>query len=180
MDMERGDEDLQLEWVRLLAAAAKEEMEAPSLLGALRRWLTRVEKTPGGIQRCKGSLATLLLDLDHGQGVLSQRCPKLKKLLERERRGGEILERSRRRWMARLGVDEVLPEVLELLRKRSGLFVPDPANAYGSSYGGCAEWMAAILEFAPEEYRSILRGWQDVHRRRRNLWKAMNARRLPI
>ena len=91
-----------------------------------------------------------------------------------------MLERSRRRWMARLRVHDVLPEVLDLLRKHIGLFVPDPANAYASSYGGCAEWMAAVLEFAPQEYRTILRAWQDVHRRRRNLWKAMNARRLPI
>ena len=180
IDRERGDEEMQLGWVRLLVAAAREDMDEKSFVGGTRRWLDRVEKAPGGIERCKGSLATLLLDLDHGPAGLSKRCPKLKKLLEHERRGGEVLARSRRRWLMRLGGRELLPEVLDLLKRHIRVFVPDPASSYSSSYEGCAEWMAAVLEFAPDEYREILAGWQDVHHRRRNLWKAMSARRLPI
>lgn len=178
MNLERGDEDLQLEWVRLLARAAKGDMDASSFLGVMRRWLARVDKASGGIERCKGSLATLLLDLDSGQRLLKEHCPRLRRLLEREHRGGDVLERSRRRWSERLGGHALLSEVLELLKKHAAAFVPDPAAAYASNYDGCAEWMAAVHELAPEESGKLLRRWQEVHHRRRTHWKALSARGL--
>ncbi|MBI5548077.1 MAG: hypothetical protein HY901_29710 [Deltaproteobacteria bacterium] len=178
--LERGDEELQVEWVRLLVAGAREGWCAPSLADSIRKWLVRVERRHGGIEQCKGSLATLLLDVDHGQGVLKKCCPKLKELLQCGQRDGDALERSRQRWMKKLGGDVLLPELLALMKRHIVSFVPDPADAHSSHYDDCADWMAAVHEFAPEEYRKLLGRWQDVHRLRRKLWESLNARRLPI
>jgi hypothetical protein len=178
MNLERGAQDLQLEWVRLLAGATKADMDAPAFLGAMRRWIARVDKAPGSFEQCKGSLATLLLDLDSGQRLLKEQCPRLKRLLEREHRGGDALERSRRRWLERLGGHVLLPEVLVLLKKHAAALVPDPAGDYGSNYDSCSEWMAAVHELSPEEAGKLLRRWQEVHHRRRNLWKALSSRGL--
>jgi hypothetical protein len=102
MNLERGHEQLQLEWVRLLAGSAKGDMDAAAFIDAMRRWLAQVDKTSGSIELCKGSLATLLLDLDSGQRLLKEQCPRLRRLLQHECRGGDVLERSRRRWLERL------------------------------------------------------------------------------
>ncbi len=177
MNLERGYEDRQLEWVCLLAGTAKGDMDAPAFLCAMHRWLAQVDKVPGGLERCKGSLATLLLDLDSGQPLLKKQCPRLTRLLQREHRGGDVLDRSRRRWLERLGGHVLLPEVLEVLKKHAAALVPDPADAY-ASYDGCSEWMAAVHELSPDEYGKLLRRWQEVHHRRRNLWKALTARGL--
>ena len=178
MNLERGDQDLQLEWVRLLAGATKTDMNAPAFLGAMRRWIARVDKASGGFEQCKGSLATLLLDLDSGQHLLKEQCPRLRRLLEREHRGGDALERSRRRRLQRLGGRVLLPEVMVLLKKHAATLVPDPAGDYGSNYDSCSEWMAAVHELSPEEAGKLLRRWQEVHHRRRNLWKALSSRGL--
>jgi hypothetical protein len=178
MNLERGDQDLQLEWVRLLAGATKTDMDAPAFLGAMRRWIARVDKVSGGFEQCKGSLATLLLDLDSGQHLLKEQCPRLRRLLEREHRGGDALERSRRRRLQRLGGRVLLPEVMVLLKKHAATLVPDPAGDYGSNYDSCSEWMAAVHELSPEGAGKLLRRWQEVHHRRRNLWKALSSRGL--
>jgi plasmid maintenance system killer protein len=88
-------------------------------------------------------------------------------------------QRSRRRWLERLG-GHVLPEVLVLLKKHAAALVPDPAGAHASNYDGCSEWMAAVHELSPEESGKLLRRWQEVHRRRRNLWNALSSRGLSV
>jgi len=174
---ENGDKELQpAEWVRLLATAASGAMDGRALVEGIRSWLARLEKRPDAIGAFKESIATLLLDVGQARGALKERSPRLKRLLEGER-GDHTLERSRRRWLVKLKGHELLPDLLGFLTRHVHAFMPDPRCA---DYEQCADWMAAVHEFAPEKYRKILQSWQDVHRRRRNLWKAMSARKLPI
>lgn len=35
------------------------------------------------------------------------------------------------------------------------------------------EWMSALNELAPQDYKKLLSRWRVEHQRRRNLWKAM-------
>jgi hypothetical protein len=52
-------------------------------------------------------------------------------------------------------------------------FVPSPESAKGSDYGEQARWMAALKELSPNDYKTLLTHWREAHRRRSNLWKAM-------
>jgi len=130
------------EWVRLLVTAASGAGDGRSLVEGIRRWLARIEKTPGGIGAFKASIATLLLDIGPARGALKERSPRLKRLLERGRNAGDPLERSRRRWMAKLDGHELAPDVLAFLAKHVQALVPDPATS--SNYEQCADWMAAV------------------------------------
>ncbi|RUT04261.1 hypothetical protein DSM106972_044890 [Dulcicalothrix desertica PCC 7102] len=57
-------------------------------------------------------------------------------------------------------------------------FIPKPEDSQGSDYTQHAKWMAALLELAPEDYNKLLQEWKVVHKRRSNLWKAMDNLKL--
>jgi hypothetical protein len=44
--------------------------------------------------------------------------------------------------------------------------------AQNSDYTHHAEWMAAMNELTPPDYKTLLQQWKLEHQRRRNLWKA--------
>ena len=173
------DGDLPFEWIVALAEAAKNRRNGPWFMSAVSSWLTRVEATPRDVVICEHSLAALLLDLDHGQQQLGLHYPKLKKLLEGLDHGTEELQRSRRLWIGRLAGPTLFSEVLEWMRRNMASSVPDPGHAHESHYEIYGDWMAAVLEFAPDEYWKVMRRWREVHHRRRNLWKALSKRGLP-
>jgi hypothetical protein len=87
---------------------------------------------------------------------------------------------SRRRWVERLGVADLLPDVLEFWRRHAAGVVPDPASAAGSNYDDCAEWLAAVFELDPAAYQRVVRGWAGSHARRKNLCLAITRKQLPL
>jgi len=176
--VEGDDGDMHCAWVRHLILAANGDIDAQTLAGRLRAWIKHIEAVPKGFQTYNKSLVTLLLDV--GQEELPKRYPKLKAILEQWRWGHDELKGERRRWLKRFGGREVLPDLLDLFARHIADQVPDPGSVGGSNYDGCAAWMGAVRELAPEKYSAILRGWQGTHKRRRNLWKAMSAQELPV
>jgi hypothetical protein len=70
--------------------------------------------------------------------------------------------------------------VLEFWRRHAASLVPDPANATGSNYDDCAEWLAAVFELDSAAYQQVMRGWTGPHARRKNLWLAITRRQLPL
>lgn len=117
--------------------------------------------------------------LDPG-GELKRASPALHALLSRgSKRKGKLAE-SARRWARRFRGQELLPEVLAFWKRNAASLIPDPAQVVGSDYTRCAEWLAAVLDLDRRSYRRILRDWSVKHRRRRNLWRALEKRRLPL
>jgi hypothetical protein len=53
------------------------------------------------------------------------------------------------------------------------VLVPKPEHAEQSIYTNHARWMAALQELVPSAYTTLLKQWQEQHKRRSNLWKAM-------
>jgi hypothetical protein len=87
---------------------------------------------------------------------------------------------SRRRWVERLGVADLFPDVLEFWRRHAANLMPDPASATGSNYDDCADWLAAVFELDSAAYRQVVQAWAGPHARRRNLWLAITRKRLPL
>ncbi len=49
-----------------------------------------------------------------------------------------------------------------------------------SNYECSADWLAAVLELNTRSYEQIVSEWVATHRRRRNLWKALAKKNLPV
>jgi hypothetical protein len=58
--------------------------------------------------------------------------------------------------------------------------VPDPAVAYGSRYETHAAWTKALHEMNAENCKRLLAQWRETHKRRRNLWRDLASRGLPL
>ncbi len=167
-------------WVQALVDGARAGGDgAASFRRAVRQWLEETGRPPATLRRCLPALGRLTLDLDVGS-ALRNTSAALHGLLSRRSEGDRTLTASRRRWIEELGVADLFPEVTEFWRRHAPGLVPDPANATGSNYDECAEWLAAIFELAPVAYQRIVRGWAAQHARRKNLWLAVARRRLPL
>lgn len=80
---------------------------------------------------------------------------------------------SRQAYLKQYAPPDLLEQVMNYWKAHLKAFVPRPEAAKGSEYGAQARWMAALKELSPSNYEALLTQWQDVHRRRSNLWKAM-------
>ena len=169
-----------LVWVHALVDAAREGADgAPSFRRAVRQWLEETARAPATLQQSQGALGTLTLDLDVGSS-LRRTWPTLHRLLSTRWQGEPALSASRRRWVERLGVADLFPDVLECWRRHVASLVPDPASATGSNYEDCAEWLAVVFELESAAYQRVVQGWAGPHARRKNLWLAITRRQLPL
>jgi hypothetical protein len=123
-------------------------------------------------------LACLSLDLDAGTW-LSRASPKLACLLAYSRTNDRALGASRRKWLERLGASALVPELLAFWRRSVQRLVPDPAATHGD-YEGCADWVQALRELNPTSLKQLLREWSVSHHRRRNLWRALEAKGISV
>ena len=175
-----GDEPPGSVWVHALVDAARAGRDgAPPFRRAVREWLDATGRAPAALQQSRGALGTLTLDLDVGSS-LRRTSPTLHRLLSTRRQGEPAVSATRRRWVERLGVADLLPEVLGFWRRHAARLVPDPASATGSNYDDCAEWLAAVFELDSAAYRRVVQGWAGPHARRKNLWRAITRKRLPL
>ena len=166
-------------WVQALVDAARAGADgAASFRGVVREWLDETRRTPATLQKSRDALGTLTLDLDVGS-TLRRTSPTLHRLLSTRPKGEPAVTASRRRWVERLGVGDLFPEVLEFWRRHVARLVPDPASATGSHYDDCAEWLAAVFELDSAAYRCVVQGWAGPHARRKNLWLAIARKHLP-
>jgi len=166
-------------WVHALVDAARARADgAPSFRRAVRQWLEETGRMPTTLLQSRGALGTLTLDLDGGSS-LRRTSPSLQRILSVRCPGEPSVTASRRRWVERLGVADLFPDVLEFWRRHAASLVPDPATALGSNYDDCAEWLAAVFELDSAAYRRVVQAWAGPHARRRNLWLAIAGRHLP-
>jgi hypothetical protein len=93
---------------------------------------------------------------------------------------GNELTASRRAWLQRAEADRLTPLVIQCWKHHVLHLVPDPGQAENSVYTPHARWLAALNELDPAGYRKLLNRWKETHKRRRNLWKAIQEHRLPL
>jgi hypothetical protein len=166
-------------WVQALADAAWEgHSRRDSFCVWLRQWLNTIERDSGVLRSSKGALACLSLDLEGGTW-LSRASPKLARLLAYNRTNDRTLGASRRKWLKRLGASALVPELLVFWRRNVHRLVPDPVASRGD-YESCADWVQALRELNPTSLKQLLREWSVFHHRRRNLWRALEAKGLSM
>jgi len=164
-------------WIQGLLDAARAGSDGPALFRrVILRWLDETGKSRTSLQRGFKSLAVLTLDLDFGS-ELKKASPALQRLLSRQREGDRRLAAMRRTWLKRLRAGELLPDVIQFWKRNAVRLVPDPEHSAGN-YDDCAEWLAVLRDFDPLSCDKILREWTLAHRRRKNLWKALERAKL--
>ena len=101
---------------------------------------------------------------------------------DRPRCGGgeQALRMSRRKWLERLGVSSLTAELLAFWKRNAHRMAPDPGGVMGADYKSCADWARALWEINPASCERLLAQWSVVHQRRRNLWRALRTKGLPI
>ena len=90
------------------------------------------------------------------------------------------LRASRRSWLGRLDAFRMFPEVMAVWRQQAEQLLPDPGQAHKSQYHEHATWLAVVFELDRDAYDRVHDNWRQVHRRRRNLWKAISSGGLPL
>ena len=92
----------------------------------------------------------------------------------------EDLTISRRNGLQEMKSDLYLKTVLEVWQKQLRHIVPNPADTRKSDYNEYARWAEALLELSKDEYKALISRWHKKHDRRRNLWRDLKARHLPV
>ncbi len=175
-----GDPPQKLHWVHALADAAWEgEGGQDSFCAWLRQWLNVAERDCRILRLSQGALGRLSLDLDSA-AWLSSESPMMARLLAYDQGNDPALGASRRRWLKRLGVSSLVPELLAFWRRNAQRLVPDPAASGGSDYQSCADWAQALRELNPTSCKELLGQWSVAHHRRRNLWRALQRKGLSM
>lgn len=85
---------------------------------------------------------------------------------------------ARQRYLKRYMPEDLIDRVMMYWKSNVVNFVPNPERVSGADYTIHARWMAVLQELVPSVYSSLLAQWQQTHKRRRNLWKAMKKRGL--
>jgi hypothetical protein len=175
-----GDPHQKPHWVHVLAEAAWEgEGSQDSFCAWLRQWLNATERDCEALRLSQGALARLSLDLDSA-AWLSSVSPTMARLLALNQSNDLALGASRRKWLERLGVSSLGPELLAFWRRNAHCLVPDPAASGGTDYQSCADWSQALREVNPASCKELLREWSVAHHRRRNLWRALQTKGLSM
>jgi hypothetical protein len=85
---------------------------------------------------------------------------------------------ERQKFLQRLVSSHLWEQISTYWQNNLVIWIPDPGKARNSHYGEQARWMAALQEVSPSAYQSLLAQWRINHKRRRNLWKAMEQKGL--
>jgi hypothetical protein len=167
-------------WVHAIADAARMRAEdAAGFHEDVSAWLRQLEQNPGTLKHSLDALARFSLDIDGGVW-LKEFSPSLALVLGR----GWPLERaliaSRRAWLARLKAEALAPELQAFWKRNLCSLVREQPFDASSDYSRCVDWLAALWEIDPDAGRGLLHEWAAAHWRRRNLWRAVGRKGLPV
>jgi hypothetical protein len=171
----------EMSWVHSLVDAARAGTGGKTMFRlAVRHWLEDVEAKPDALEPSREALAVLTLDLDE-KSELRRLSPTLKRLISSpDWSARSTLRTSRRRRLHMLKPTSLFTDIIGLWRRNVHRLVPDPAQEVNSNYERSADWLAAVLELNTRSYKKIVSEWAVTHRRRRNLWKALAKKNLPL
>jgi hypothetical protein len=142
-------------------------------------WLTDLCKDPKEFQAEKMPIYLLTCELSE----ISDLKKKYPCMTEMVRDGGckkKELRATLQNWLKRMDVGEHIPLLITCWRENIAKIIPNPADARNSVYDFYALWLGMVNELDPKAYEDILTRWKTEHKRRKNLWKAIEKRGLSI
>ena len=142
------------------------------------QWLADLPQKGKLLEDDYHNLRLLTRDLAEIGDDLKTRYPKFLEVVI-EYRGFLTPDRtSRQAYLGQYGPGDLGDKVMAYWQDHLHLWVPEPGSTKGSDYMIQARWMEALQEVSPHQYRILLARWCQDHRRRRNLWKALESKGL--
>ncbi|MGK7876678.1 MAG: hypothetical protein AB4426_26315 [Xenococcaceae cyanobacterium] len=80
---------------------------------------------------------------------------------------------SRQSSLKQLAPKDLWNGVMSYWQSHLDHWIPQPETARKSDYTEQAKWVTALRELSPTAYKGLLAQWRVQHKRRRNLWKAL-------
>jgi len=167
-------------WIHwLIDAILNIEQDKRWFLDNLTEWLSDLKDNTKAFKKQWRWLALLTRDLPQSEKI-KVKYPSFWEnvLIEGDSRGD--LTVSRRKGLREMKAGPYLKTALEIWQAQLRRIVPDPASAHKSNYEEYARWAQALFELNRYEYSVLITHWRKQHDRRRNLWRDMKARHLPV
>ncbi len=142
------------------------------------RWLAQLSAKKGAHDANHGFLRLLTKDLATIGNRIPGAFPRFYQVVIQPQELATPDEASRQHYLAQYAADDLWDRVVSYWTGHLSDLVPRPENAHKSNYTEHAYWMAALQELNPDAYGTLLAKWRVDHRRRRNLWKAMEEMNL--
>jgi len=141
---------------------------------ALTQWLTSLPGKRLAVDEDLGYLRLLTKDTMNLDDRRIARYPIFYQVVIAPRELASPDDASRQAYLQQYGPDDLWDQLMTYWQAQLHRWVPDPKLAQQSNYTGHARWMEALRELAPQSYETLLSQWRVDHRRRRNLWQAMD------
>ena len=168
-------------WVMwLLDVSLDEAADGARFTSKANEWLRSLLKVPGAQLKGQQDLLSMLTcDLMGFHEVLQAKYRRLSEAICRP--GGDCESHYKQTGLAEeVEADQLTPLVIQCWKNHAVHLVPDPGQAENSVYTRHARWLAALNELDPSACRTLINRWKEVHKRRRNLWKAIHEHGLPL
>ncbi len=166
-------------WLVWLIECITDPQKGDSWFGQqITQWLADLSQKGKILEDDYHNLRLLSRDLAEIGNDLKTRYPKFLEVVIEHRALSTPDRASRQVYLGQYGPDDLGDKVMAYWQDHLHLWVPEPGSTKGSDYRLQAEWMEALQEVAPHSYQKLLDRWRQDHRRRRNLWKALESRGL--
>ncbi len=167
-------------WIHWLIDAQLDVKNKKSwFLNKLAEWLSNLKDDTKTFKKQWLWLVPLTSDLSQGKKI-TKKYPTFWETVLQESDSKDDLTASRRKSLKEMKPDSFLKTALEVWQKQLRHIVPDPADTRKSDYEQHARWAQAVFELNRDEYRVLITRWRKKHDRRRNLWRDLKARHLPV
>ncbi|RZB36544.1 MAG: hypothetical protein SRB2_02040 [Desulfobacteraceae bacterium Eth-SRB2] len=167
-------------WIHwLIDAILDVNQDKEWFLNKLADWLSDLKNNTKAVKKQWRWLALLTMDLPQSEKIKVKHPSFWETVLpEGDSRGD--LTASRRKGLREMKTGLYLKTALEVWEKQLRHIVPDPSNAHKSNYEEYVLWAHALFELNRDEYNVLITNWRKKHNRRRNLWRDMKVRHLPV
>jgi len=167
----KTDESCWLHW--LIESISDTQKGPPWFQQRITQWLAHVPGERRSLGEDYALLRLLTNDLMEMDDRAKNRHPRFRQVVLRPEELSTPDSASRQEYLKQYAPDDLLDRTMTYWKEHLHNFVPKPEMAANSVYTEHARWMAALKELAPRSYEALLDTWRVDHRRRRNLWAAM-------
>jgi hypothetical protein len=176
-----GDKMIDDCWVRwLLQESLDDAPDRSRFLSKAVEWLESLLHAPEARFKAQKELLSMLTcDLMRfHEPATGYHC--LRAVICRSSDDGKEQAASRRHFLKQVGAEQLTPQVIQCWKSHIVKLIPDPGKTQGSIYTFHAQWLAALNELDPQAYGKLISQWKEIHKRRKNLWKAVRDQGLPL
>ncbi len=170
-------EDTYIHW--LLAAELNPKENAALFHEKMGKWLNEINQNGNVFDKRWRELARLTKDLPNERRI-QEDFPFFTKTVLPNDYGDSDLTPSRRAALKKLNMDQQYPMIMKIWEKHLGRILPNPTLARASNYTPHAQWLKALHEISPARYARIIGEWRLIHKNRKNLWRDIQALKLPL